>query len=88
MRLNETIVYLSDEGFRGPLIVFVPFVVACFYHFIFVSIIAICIIFIKKIPKILKNIVYTFPILDIFLALPMMLPTVMVAKLLHIPMIY
>ena len=87
MRLNETMVYLADEGFGGPIVVFVPFVVACVYHFIFASIIAICMIFLKKIPSIYRNTIYTFPILDIFLALPMMMPTVMLANLLNIHML-
>ena len=87
MKLGENQFYMEEHGFANPLLLLTPFIMAGFYHFIFVSLLAICTIFIKKVPHIVKNTIYIFPLLTIFLAYPMMIPTSMLANLLNIPML-
>ena len=71
-------------GYDNPLVLFTPYVEAGIYHFIFVSFIAICVRFSKKIDKKYKYIIYWFPLFTFYLSLPMSFPASLIANVLHI----
>ena len=66
-------------------LVFEPFVYAGIIHFIFVSIIAICFAFNKKIKKEYKYVAYFLPFLTFYLTLPVSIVTCYIANFLNIP---
>ena len=71
-------------GYDNPFVLFAPFGEAAFYHFIFVSFIAIIVKFIKKIPLEYKHVLYWFPLYTVYLAMPMCIPTIYIAKILNL----
>ena len=72
-------------GYDNPFVLFAPFAEAGFYHFIFVSLVAIYVRVSKKIAKDYKHVIYWFPLLTFYLTLPMSIPTAIIARILHIP---
>ncbi len=67
------------------LAILVPFVEAGICHFIFISCITIWIKYNKKISIDNKHLIYWFPVCTFLFTLPMIIPTVIVARFLNIP---
>lgn len=83
-KFDENARQCIEDG-DNALALFAPFVESGSYHFIFICCIVIYVKFSKKISIDNKHLIYWFPLCTFLFTLPMIIPTVIVARFLNIP---